>query len=125
MDEIIARVAQAAGIDEALAQTAVKIILNFLNKEGPADQMGQLLDAVPGARDMIDGGDSGGGGGLLGGLMGGMGAMSALNELTSSGLDMTQIQGVTRELMTASKEAIGDEAVDEIVNSIPGLSQVI
>ncbi|WP_350333107.1 DUF2267 domain-containing protein [Coralliovum pocilloporae] len=125
MDDLIARVAQAAGIDEGLAQTAVKIILNFLNKEGPADQMSQLLDAVPGARNMIDGEEAGGGGGLLGGLMGGMGAMAALNELTSSGLDMSQIQGVTRELMSVSKEAIGEEAVDEIVNSIPGLSQVL
>ncbi|MEM8813839.1 MAG: DUF2267 domain-containing protein, partial [Pseudomonadota bacterium] len=67
----------------------------------------------------------GGGGGLLGGLVGSMGAMGALNEMTSAGLNMGQVSGVTREVIAYAKEHADPDQVDEIVASIPGLSQVI
>jgi hypothetical protein len=38
---------------------------------------------------------------------------------------MGAIQGVTRELIGYAREKAGDEAVDEIVGAIPGLSQFI
>jgi hypothetical protein len=127
MEELVGRIAQAAGIGEDVARQAVTIILNFLNREGPSDQVQKILGALPGAQDVIEteGGGSGFLGGLGGMLGGGMGAMAALNELTSAGLDMSQVQSVTRELMAAAREHVGAEAVDEVVNSIPGLNQVL
>lgn len=127
MEELVGRIARAAGIGEDVARQAVSIILNFLNREGPADRVQQILGAMPGARDMIetDGGGRGFLGGLGGMLGGGMGAMAALNELTSAGLDMSQVQSVTRELMDVAREHAGPEAVDEVVNSIPGLNRVV
>ncbi|MCT4654889.1 MAG: DUF2267 domain-containing protein [Cohaesibacter sp.] len=130
MDELIERIASAAGISPDLAQTAVRVILNFLNKEGPEDKMSMLMDALPGASDLLEGGESsGGGGGLLGGLMGSMGgmggAMAALNELNSAGLEMGQIQSVAQELIGTAKESVGEEVVDEIISSVPGLNQVL
>ncbi len=129
MDEIIERIASAAGISPDIARTAVQIILKFLNKEAPDDKMSMLFDALPGASDLVSEGESSGGGGLLGGLMGSMGgmggAMAALNELNSAGLDMGQVQSVASELIGAAKESVGEEVVDEIVSSVPGLNQII
>lgn len=128
MEELIGRIAANVGIDEGLARNAVGIILNFLNKEAPADKMQTLLAAIPGAGDMVEssGESSGGLGGMLGGMMGGMGgAMAAMNELTSAGLDMGQVQSVTREVVGYAKEKAGDDIVDQIVGNIPGLSQFV
>ncbi|MEM9206322.1 MAG: DUF2267 domain-containing protein [Pseudomonadota bacterium] len=126
MEEIISRVAQAAGIDEGLASKALSIILSFLNKEGPSDAVSQLMGALPGAQDMIEGGDGGGGlGGLMGSIGGGMGAMGAMQELTSAGLDMGQVQSAAREFLSAAKEKAGDEVVDRITGEIPMLDQIL
>lgn len=123
MDQLIAGIAEKVGIDPELARKAVSIILTFLNKDGPQDLVKQVMETMPGASDLIE--SDSGGGGLLGGLMGSMGAMGALNQLTSAGLDMGQVSGVTREVITYAKEHAGEDIVDEIVGSIPGLSQVI
>lgn len=128
MEDLIQRIIAKTGIDEDLAGQAVGIILRFLNKDGPTELVGQVIDAIPGARALIDAEGNGGGGGLLGGLagmVGGMGAMGALNELTSAGLDMGQVQTVTKEVVAFAKEKAGDDLVDEIIGAIPGLSQVV
>lgn len=124
MDQLIATIAEKVGIDAELAKKAVSIILSFLNKDGPQDLVQQVMQAMPGASELIEA-DDGGGGGLLGGLVGNMGAMGALNQLTSAGLDMGQVTGVTREVISYAKEHAGEDVVDEIVGSIPGLSQVV
>lgn len=129
MEELINRIVAASGVGEEQAREAIAIILKFLNKDGPQEQMQQIFDALPGARELVAEREGKGGGGLLGGLGnmmgGGMGAMAALNELTSAGLDMGEVQSVTRELVAYAKEKAGDEVVDEVVSQIPGLSQVI
>ena len=127
MEQIIARIASAAGISEDLAQTAVKIILNFLAKEAPEDKMGMLVEAL-GASDLMEGGTEGGGG-LLGGLMGSMGgmggAMAAMSELNDAGLGMGEVKTVAGELVGAAKEHMDADAVDEIISSVPGLNQIL
>lgn len=133
MDELIGRVAAAAGIREDLARPAIGIILKFLDRDGPPDAVAQVLAALPGASQLMAEQGGGGGGGLLGSLAGklggsiggGMGAMAALNELTNAGLDMGEVQAVTRELVQAARERAGDDVVDRLVASIPGLGQVL
>ncbi|WP_249695699.1 DUF2267 domain-containing protein [Stappia sp. WLB 29] len=132
MDELIGRVAAAAGIREDLARQAIGIILKFLDRDGPPDAVAQVLAALPGASQLMAE-QGGGGGGLLdslagklgGSIGGGMGAMAALNELTNAGLDMGEVQAVTRELVQAARERAGDDVVDRLVASIPGLGQVL
>ncbi|MCA1298405.1 DUF2267 domain-containing protein [Stappia indica] len=128
MDELISRIASAVGVSEDVAGQAVKIILNFLNSDGPKEQVARLMAALPGAEGLLDEAGSSGGGllGSLGGMMGGgMGAMAALNKLTNVGLDMGQVQGVTRELVSFAREKAGPELVDEVVDAIPGLGQIL
>ena len=126
MQELILRIAEKAGISEDIARQAVSIILSFLAKEGPEPEVKQLLDAVPGAREMADTSDAGASGsGLLGGMFGGGGVMSVFNELTGLGLEMGEVQTVAKETLDYSREKAGPETVDEIVRFIPGLSQFI
>lgn len=121
MDELINRITSSVGIDADLAKQAVGIILNFLNRSAPDDKMEQLLESMPGARDMIND-NPGGGGGMF--SAGAMGAMGAMNEMTAAGLSMGQVQGVTKETVNYAREQDA-EAVDAIVSSIPGLSQFV
>ncbi|WP_319410656.1 DUF2267 domain-containing protein [uncultured Cohaesibacter sp.] len=129
MDQIIARIASAAGISEELAETAIRIILDFLSKEAPEDKMTMLIEAL-GAQELMESvGEAESGGGLLGGLMGGLGgmggAMAALNQLTSEGLSMGEVQTVASELISAAKEQADASLVDDVINSVPALSQIL
>src|SRR5215204_818535 len=49
MDELVGRLVANAGVDQAVAEKAVGIILAFLLKEGPPDKVQALISAMPGA----------------------------------------------------------------------------
>jgi len=53
------------------------------------------------------------------------GIMGVGTKLMAAGLGMDQMQAVTRELIAYSREKAGEDAVGEIVGSIPGLGQFI
>jgi hypothetical protein len=127
IQELINRVAAAAGIDEGLATKAVGMILGFLQKEGPQAQVQQMLAALPGAEALIAQGEGEGGGGLMGmvgGLMGG-GIMGLGANLMGAGLDMGQISTVGKELMAYGREQAGEDVMGQIVAGTPGLSQFV
>ena len=125
IDAFLARVADAAGIDQAQAAQAVGHILAFLKTEGPPS-VGQLLSALPGADDLVAQSEAGGGGGglmgMMGGLMGG-GIMGLGAKLMGAGLDMGQIQSVAHELLAIGREQVGEDTMGQIVAQTPGLSQ--
>ena len=122
MDELIARLVANVGIDKATAENSVGIILDFLVKEGPPDKVQPIVDKLPGAQALIEAqhaSDTGGGMFAMGGLMG------AGTKLMGAGLSMGQVQAVTKEVITYSREKAGEDAVGEIVGAIPGLSQFV
>lgn len=127
MEELLTRVAAAAGINEELARKAVGIILAFLQKEGPATEIGQLMAALPGAQALADaeGGAKGGMLGAIGGLMGGGGVMALGGQLMGAGLSMGQIQSVSKEMFAVGREKAGEDAMGAIVGAIPGLGQFV
>ena len=122
MDELITRITDSVGIDADKAQSAVGMILGFLQSEGPQDKIAEMLGAMPGAQDLIDGAAGGGGG--LAGLMGG-GVMGLGQKLMGLGLGMGEISGISKETISFAKEKAGDGPVDEVIASIPGLSQFV
>ncbi|KMO33415.1 DUF2267 domain-containing protein [Methylobacterium aquaticum] len=128
MEELVARVTQATGLDATTAQTAIGHILAFLQKEGPAEEVGQLIAAMPGAEAAIAqaGAGEGGGGlmGMLGGMMGG-GVMALGQKLMSAGVPMGQMQPLGRELFAYGREKAGEDVMGPIVGAIPGLSQFV
>ncbi|KXF78303.1 hypothetical protein ATN84_00420 [Paramesorhizobium deserti] len=122
MDELVARITSNVGIDPATATKAVGLILAFLQKEGPADKVSALIAAIPGAQDAITAAQSQGGG-FLSGMMGGV--MGLGSQLMGLGLGMGEISGVSKETIGFAREKAGSGPVDEVVNSIPGLSQFV
>jgi hypothetical protein len=119
MDELIGRLAVKAGIDEAVAEKTIGIILGFLRNEGPSDKVQALIDTIPGAEAAIAASGSGGG---LSKLMGG-GLMALGTKLMGLGLGMGEIQNIARELFRFGRDKIGADQMGEIIAGTPGLSQ--
>jgi hypothetical protein len=119
MDELIGRLAEKAGIDDAVAEKTVGIMLGFLRNEGPSDKVQALIDNIPGAEAAIAASSNGGG---LAKLMGG-GLMAVGTKLMALGLDISEIQSVARELFTFGRDKIGADQMGEIISGTPGLSQ--
>jgi hypothetical protein len=119
MDELIGRLAANAGIDSAVAEKTVGIILGFLRSEGPSEHVEALINQIPGAEAAIEASGSGGG---LSRLMGG-GLMAVGTRLMALGLGMSDIKTVARELFRFGRDKIGADQMGKIVAGTPGLSQ--
>ena len=119
MDELIGRLAVKAGIDEAVAEKTIGIILDFLRKEGPSEKVQALIEQIPGAEATISASSNSGG---LARLMGG-GLMALGTKLMALGLSMSQIQNVAREIFKFGRDKIGPEQMSAIIAGTPGLSQ--
>jgi hypothetical protein len=120
MDELIGRLVANAGIDRATAEKAVAIIIAFLIKEGPSEQVRALTERLPGGEAFLSAsGETDSGGFGIGGIMG------VGTKLMAAGLSMGQVQAVTQEVIAFSREKAGEDVVGEIVAAIPGLSQFV
>ncbi|MDO9417233.1 hypothetical protein [Pararhizobium sp.] len=130
MNELITRVADNVGIDPATAEKAIGMMLGFLQREAAGGPVARMIEAIPGASEMVAkfNGEGSGGGGLLGGLMaavGGGGVMALGQQLMSQGLGMGEITSLAKETIAYAKEHAGEETVDEVVASVPGLGQFV
>ncbi|MHB2169747.1 DUF2267 domain-containing protein [Alsobacter sp. R-9] len=127
MDELIAKIADVTGLDPATARQAVGIVLAFLQKEAPADDIAALFAAMPGAAEVAAEASPGGGGimGAIGGFMPGGGLMALAGQLTSAGLSMDQMQDLGRTLFAHGREAAGEDVMGSIVGAVPGLGQFV
>jgi hypothetical protein len=119
MDELVGRLATTVGIDGAVAEKTVGIILNFLRSEGPPDKVQALIDTIPGAEAAIAASNNSSG---LIRLMGG-GLMAVGTRLMGLGLGMVEIQSIARELFRFGRDKIGADQMGEIIAGTPGLSQ--
>jgi hypothetical protein len=127
MDELIARVSTSLGVDAELAKTAIGHVLAFLHKELPEGPVAEFIEKVPGARDLVDAvadKSDGAGASLLGGLLN-SGLMGLAGKLNAAGLDMGQIQKLGHEIFAYAETLLGKEKVQQIANSVPGLSQFL
>ena len=126
MDELIGRITTNVGVEEGTARSAVGTILSFLYQEGDREKVAAMLERLPGAGAFVEAteDDSSASLGGLGGLMGG-GAMAVVGKLQSLGLGMGQIQGVAQETVDFARERAGADLVNDVVRSIPGLSQFV
>lgn len=119
MDELTGQLAAKAGIDNAVAEKTVGIILGFLRSEGPSDTVQALIDTIPGAEAAIAAANNASG---LSRLMGG-GLMAVGTRLMGLGLGIGQIQDIARELFRFGRDKIGADQMSEIISGTPGLSQ--
>ena len=111
--------AAKAGIEDAVAEKTIGIILGFLRREGPHDKVQALIDKIPGAEAAISESENSGG---LSKLMGG-GLMAVGTRLMGLGLGVSDIQNVARELFRFGRDKIGEDQMGAIIAGTPGLNQ--
>ena len=131
MNEIVTEIANRVGIAPDLAEKALGMMLGFLQREAADGPVAEMIEKIPGATELVaqfNGEGSGGGGGLLGGLMGALGGggiMGLGQQLMSEGLGMSEITSLAKETIAIAKQHAGEEVVDQVVASVPGLSQFV
>ena len=118
MNDLIKRITDSVGIDVDTAEKAVGAILAFLQQEGPADKIAEMMASVPDSEALIAKAPAGG---ML--SMGGV--MGLGQKLMGMGLGMGEISGVAKETMAFARENGAGDSIDEIVAAIPGLSQFV
>jgi hypothetical protein len=118
MDELVDELAAKAGIDDAVAEQTVGIMLDYLRSEGPPETVQMLIDGIPGAEAAIAAARDGSG---LSRLMGG-GLMAVGTRLMGLGLAVTDIQKIARELFSFGRDKIGADRMGAIIAGTPGLS---
>ena len=126
LQQLIDRVAEAAGIDIDLAEKAVGMTLALIRKQGDEGKVDALFKKLPGAERMAashghEDARKAGFLGALGGLMGG--PLAAVAQLKAAGLTMDQITTLGQEVLAYAKEKAGPKIVAEVASSIPGLSR--
>ncbi|TNM65763.1 hypothetical protein [Aliirhizobium smilacinae] len=130
MNELVSRVADSVGLAPDVAEKAIGMMLGFLQREADDGAVARMIEAIPGAPELVAqfNGEGSGGGGLLGGLMasfGGGGVMALGQQLMAQGLGMGEITALAKETMAVAREYAGDEVVDTVIASVPGLSQFV
>lgn len=128
MSEIVTQVADRVGIAPDKAEKALGMMLGFLQREADDAAVAKMIEAIPGAPELVAryNGEGQGGGGLLGGLMsaiGGGGIMGLGQQLMSQGLGMGEISALAKTTISIARQHAGDEVVDKVIASVPGLSQ--
>jgi hypothetical protein len=113
MDELVSQIATNLGVEPGVARKAIVIILKFLQKESPGEQVQKLIDSIPGAKEAMAAGPEVSGGGIMG----------VFGDLTGAGLGMGHIQGLAKDFLGYARGKVGAQTVDSVVGSIPGLSQ--
>ena len=130
MSELVTRVSDNVGIEPDKAEKAIGMMLGFLQREAADGPVARMIEAVPGAADLVArfNGEGASGGGLLGkvlGAVGGGGVMALGQQLMSQGLSMGEITGLAKETLAFAREHAGDETVDAVIDSVPGLRQFV
>jgi hypothetical protein len=120
MNELVDELAAKAGVDDAVAEETMGIMLDYLRSEGPPETVQALIDRIPGAEAAIAAARNGSG---LSRLMGG-GLMAVGTQLMGLGLAMTDIQKIVRELFAFGRDKIGADRMGTIITETPGLSHV-
>jgi hypothetical protein len=120
MEDLISRITSSVGIEADTAQSAVGLILAFLQKEGDSSAVADMMGKFPGAPELAGQYADEIGGGFMGG-----GVMGLGQKLMGLGLGMGDMSGVAKETIGFAKEKAGASTVDQLVGSIPGLSQFV
>ncbi len=116
MNEVVSQIADKVGISPELAEKSLGMMLGFLQREAEDGPVARMIEAIPGASELVAqfNGEGSGGGGLLGG-----------QQLMSQGLGMGEISALAKETISVARQYAGDEVVDQVVASVPGLSQFV
>ncbi|KQT85966.1 hypothetical protein ASG48_05075 [Aurantimonas sp. Leaf443] len=122
---MVAGLAAETGKDPQTLVKAIGHILAFIRDEAEDPEAAPMIAATPGAGEAIAAAEAGGGGGgFFGSLMGG-GIMGLGMKLMGLGLDMGEIRLVATSLMDHAKAHAGEDVVNRVASSVPGLADYV
>ncbi|MCO4768433.1 MAG: DUF2780 domain-containing protein [Deltaproteobacteria bacterium] len=148
MQEFIKLAASQLGVSEDTGNAATKGVLGMLQDGMDGGDFGSLTSALPGAAELLGGGDDGGGlggalGGMLGGALGGgdpggggLGGMlggalggglgdnpmlAAVMQLAASGLDKEQAGPFIQLFLKFVQDKAGDGLLEKVLAAVPAL----
>lgn len=133
MQQFIQQAMQALGTPEDTTKAATGGLLSFLDQNGPKAEVGQLFDALPGARDLMASAKpaaAAGGGSMLGGLggaasalgLGNGGAAGLLGAIQQSGLSLAAAPQLVSLFVGFAKTKAGPDLVARVAGAVPGLT---
>jgi hypothetical protein len=117
MEELINRIVAHVGLDAPVARKSVGMMLGFLQQSGDADKVSALIGALDGGAEAVA--EANYQQGFMPGVMG-LGS-----QLMQNGLGMSEITGVAKETIRYGREKVGEDEINALVASVPGLSQFI
>ncbi len=122
MDDIVAMIGEAAGLDVVRAEKSVGIVFNLLQTQGNQEKIAELFGKLPGAQDMATRANSGGGlmGKMAGGMMGG--PLAAITRLQAVGLSTDQQKIVMATVLSYCSKHAGSDLVKAAASNVPGVS---
>ncbi len=154
MEQLVSSIVEKLGIDAQTAERVIAIVMNMFQEQG-GEAFDNIAGAIPGAQDLMsrvdlssagEGGGGGGGllgaavdlssagegggGGLLGAAMGMLGGggnplMDTLAKLQAEGLSMDQAKDAGTEIVGFAKQHAGEDAVNDMLAKVPGLSSML
>lgn len=132
MEELVARLTVALGVDAETARIAAGHVLGFFQKAFP-DIGNELVEKIPGAREAVAAAaakrDKRSLLGTLGGVgsaIGGKAEVLALSaKLTAMGLSANQLPRLARVIFGYAEQVIGRPKLQKMTDTIPKLSQFL
>ena len=126
MKELMQQVAVQLGIDEDQAEKAVGTLLSLVQTQGDSGKVAEMFNQMPGSAELAEqyGQESGGGlMGMFGSALGG--PIAALSKLQATGLDTDQLKQLGHTVLGHAREQAGDDLVNQVTDSIPGLNKFL
>ena len=125
MDQLVKLASAKLGVGEDAIRSALGTTLNLIKENSDTNDFGALVAKLPGAEYLLKSDGS-----LLSSLSssvgGGLGsALGAVSVLGSSGLDSDKVGDLMGMFSRYAREQAGDNLVDRVMDSMPGLDTVI
>ena len=140
IDQLVTQVAERLGVDKAMAERGVGVMLGLLKEKASGQPaLAKLFATLDGAEALADQfpGEDGGAtksGGLMGGLLGqaaGMlggdasDAVAAMAAFQKTGFSIDQAKDMMPVVKSCMEEHVGSETVEELTGSIPMLKSFL
>lgn len=126
MDDLISRLVARHKISEDTARILVVIVLQYLVKEAPAEKLAPIIAAHPWIPEVLAKAGPEQATTPAAQHFGGMARlMEVADRMMAHGLTMSEVQSTIRDTVDYARAHAGNENVDALVRSIPGLRQVV
>jgi hypothetical protein len=131
MNELITRVSEATGLDDATARTAIGHVLRFMLDHAGESNVAEFVGKIPGAHQAIEAAAATGDAGVTAAIGAVKGAFGFGNidtnilggKLGNLGLSEKQMRALLKEVFAYAESLVGKAGVATITDAMPHLSQ--